>query len=558
MSPLFRDESSQPPMREFRLGSDYSLLLENKLVDLIETKSGIIFDQIKRKELRANLAVSMEDMQEESFSRYYQHLAVAPQQDRAWKKLINLLTINETFFFRVREHFDLLENVVIPDLINNRPDRPLRIWSAGSSSGEEVYSIIMTLLGIPGFNRNHDFKVLGTDINDEMLYLAEKGIYSGRTLGKVPGYAKQQYFEPFMTDRFKVKDDVKQFARFRYLNLAQPFDLEPFGRPDIIFFRNVLIYFNAQTTKRIIDNFYDLLPDDGYLFLGPSESLWDITDRFQLKMYDRAYIYRKISDAQLSVLHKKNTLGSADSTNPVASSFSSVSGLPYQLPDKSPVTLPRPLPHPLPRPLPHPLPDTDRTTISDRVPGIITDEPAPAMTPLTSEGIFSAMAVKIKIMKDEAALMVDLGDYRKAEELLGEILVSAPDDKAALFLKMTIYANQMDKDRLFKLKDDVQRLFPLFPEVLFLMGRYYEACQQWKEAIGEYRKILFIHQDYLAAREKLLYLLHRTGNQTEARREARNILEQLLSRRLKEFDIAVGETIDRMKLESFCKKLTAD
>ncbi|MCP4155961.1 MAG: protein-glutamate O-methyltransferase CheR, partial [bacterium] len=251
--------------------------LEGKFVSLVEQKSGIVFDNIKRKEIKKNITVCMEELGEKSFIKYYERLISTEGDGEELKKLINFITINETFFLRVQEHFDILKNVAAPELMHRKKEKSIKVWSAGASSGEEVYSIIITLLSVPGLKEHFDLDVLGTDINDDMLYIARQGVYRGRTLDKVPPKILNYYFEPFRKDRFKVTEEVKKHARFEYLNLVQPLNLDFFGNPDIIFFRNVLIYFNEETTRRLINAFYDMLSDGGYLFLGPSETLWEMS-----------------------------------------------------------------------------------------------------------------------------------------------------------------------------------------------------------------------------------------------------------------------------------------
>ncbi|HNX96935.1 MAG TPA: protein-glutamate O-methyltransferase CheR, partial [Candidatus Aminicenantes bacterium] len=276
---------------EFQAVEDYSSLLENRFIDLIEERSGITFDQIKRKELKLDLLTRMEARRIPSFHAYLEALLENDPVRAEFKKLVNLITINETYFMRVDEHFTMLQNEVVPALRSRRPERPLRILSAGCSSGEEVYSLVIALLEM-GDRCPERFTVIGTDINEDMLYLAEKGIYRGRTLAKVPDCFLAKYFEPYR-DRYRVVPRVRDHAQFRYLNLTEPLPEEWLSDLDIVFFRNVLIYFSRETTRRIIAGFHHLLREGGALFLGPSETLWDISDGFELVMNPTAYMYRK-------------------------------------------------------------------------------------------------------------------------------------------------------------------------------------------------------------------------------------------------------------------------
>lgn len=502
-------------IEDFTLKDDYSPLLEDKFIQLVESKSGIVFDSVKRRELKTNISICMEELGEVSFSQYYNRLFASAQGDAVgregheFKKLINFITINETFFFRVNEHFELMEKVVLPQLVQEKAKGgPISVWSAGCSSGEEVYSIIITLLEHNGLRENFRLDVLGTDINEDMLYIAGKAIYSGRTLNKVPQRILDAYFEPFR-DRFKVKEEVKRFTRFRYLNLARSFQPEISPRPDIIFFRNVLIYFNKETTARIIEAFYNLLNDGGYLFLGPSETLWDITDKFELMLFDRAYIYRKRSTAEIK---EKRTVPSRE--------------IKPGMKPQAPPTFAFPS----------------------------TSESKPTVPP-PARDLFPSMQDRQRIRIEEAALMIELGDYRKAEEVLDEVLLFEKGNKPAILLKMTIFSNQVQTAKLDEWVDKTLKIHPIFPELHFLLGRFYESRGNVKEAVKEYRKVLFINPDYLLARERLMRVLRDGGETQHAQREARNILEQLAAGKFKEFQFSVGETIDRESLDKSCKQV---
>ncbi|MCP5109143.1 MAG: hypothetical protein GY950_37530 [bacterium] len=490
---------------------EYSLLAENKFVRLVEQKSGIVFDNVKRRELKNNITVCMREIEERSFQRYYECLVrESTGNGKQLKKLINFITINETYFFRVKEHFEILEKTALPELVKRKQkenDKRITVWSAGSSSGEEVYSIIISLLEYPGLRDNFQLDVVGTDINEDMLYLSGKGIYSGRTLNYVPPSILGKYFEPFR-DRFKVTGEVKRRARFHYLNLAESFEQQTdlFGKPDIIFFRNVLIYFNRDTTRRIIESFYRLLNDGGFLFLGPSETLWDIFDKFKLLMFERAYIYRKEAKA------KK-------------------------------VSPPSP-------------PPVSSIPVIPSMPPVI--EPVPERPDQPEDVIFPSLEDKLRIQQEEAALMIELGDYKKAGEMVDEMLrleMGEASEKPAVLLKMTLFANQAKEVELLELVGRALASFPIFPELHFLLGRFYESRRNLKEAVTEYRKVLFIHQDYVLARERLMRVFHGRGDIVQARREARNVLDQLVSQHVKEFQYPVGETLNPARLKEFCKKI---
>lgn len=156
-------------------------------------------------------------------------------------------------------------------------------------------------------------------------------------------------------------------------------------------------------------------------------------------------------------------------------------------------------------------------------------------------------------MQDEAALMIEYGDYLKAEEVVDEMMLVEAASKPAFLLKMILLANQAKEEKLHKWVDRALREHPVFPEIHFILGRYYESLGDTNDALKEYKKVLFIHQDYLLARERLLRMLYSRGEAVNARREARNILEQLSRGLYREFEYPVGEIVNKERLEKFCR-----
>lgn len=476
---------------------DFSGHLETRLIDWLERRCGITFDQVKRRELRQDLLVRMEALGVPAFRHYVEMLINGDPGGEESRKLINLITINETFFFRVEDHFEILRRVAAPELLQKR-ERRLRLWSAGCSSGEEVYSIIITLLELDAL-AGREIDVLGSDINDDMLYMAEKGIYRGRTLNTVSAYILQKYFDPFL-DRHKVKATVRARARFRYLNLVEDFSTAFPAPLDVVFFRNVLIYFAPPTIRRIIAAIHRLLAPGGFLFLGPSETLWDISDDFELQFHHNSYVYRKKEAA---------------------------------------VVLPPPLePRPVVKPLPPPLPPPPR--------------PAPA--PIVA----SPRAEKRAVLLEETELMIALGDYARAERLLDELLALDRNDRRAGLLGLILRVNRGDLRQVTEYAAQLSARFPIFPEVHYLLARFWESQAMPQEALAEYRRILFLDPLCLLAREKMLRLLVAGGDTARARLEAGNILEYLQRGKAHELDAVIQEKVQPQALREFCQRVLDD
>lgn len=190
------------------------------------------------------------------------------------KELVNLLTTNHTYFMREFEHIDFLKQEILPWLSRlESQSKDLSIWCGASSTGEEPYTVAMTLLDYFGLEHKYwDTKVLATDISTDVLYTATQGIYTREQIEGLPQHWKRRYFKPIEGgERFEVSQELKDEVIFRQLNLMDPF---PFRRKmHVIFLRNVMIYFDKETKHKLIQKIYDLLVPGGYLFVGRTETI---------------------------------------------------------------------------------------------------------------------------------------------------------------------------------------------------------------------------------------------------------------------------------------------
>jgi chemotaxis protein methyltransferase CheR len=206
-------------------------------------------------------------------------------------ELINAVTTNLTAFFRENHHFEYLRGHALPERMANSNESKLTIWSAGCSTGEEPYSLAMTLAEMGSSLAGCDVSITATDIDSSVLQRAATGVYAQE---RVNGIARARLKRWFLkgtgrqAGQVRVKQDLKHFIEFRQLNLMQAWREEP---KDIIFCRNVIIYFDKESKKRLVERFADTLKPGGFLFIGHSESLYKVTDRFELIGQT---IYRKV------------------------------------------------------------------------------------------------------------------------------------------------------------------------------------------------------------------------------------------------------------------------
>ena len=267
------------------------------LRDLIYERSGIFFPENKLYLLEGRLNKRLDELELESFEAYVSYLRRQSIQTEELKQVYNLITINETYFFRYMKQLEVFSQTLLPNMVKSRekdPIRRIRIWSAASSSGEELYTIAMMVKEqLNGQLQRWNLDLLGTDISNKILADARTAVYGRNSFrGSANAYYKSKYFAQEGT-QLKMRDDIKQMVRFDYLNLN---DLSAIRRQrgvDFLFCRNVLIYFDQDMKKKVLRSFYDILNHGGYLFLGEAESLHGISSAFKVEHFPGAFVYRK-------------------------------------------------------------------------------------------------------------------------------------------------------------------------------------------------------------------------------------------------------------------------
>ena len=261
----------------------------------IQQISGIYLDQNKSYLFETRLS----SIAEAQGCTSYQELCQRAQRKDAKKieqEIIDAITTNETLFFRDKGPFELLQHKILPEVIDARssksPLKPaIKIWSAASSTGQELYSIAIVLKELLRDTSGYNLSLLGTDISEAAIVQASYGKYNRFEIER--GLDKkflQKYFTLF-GDSWKIKDEIRAMANFRRLNLMQPFT--SLGKFDIIFCRNVAIYFTLEDRKRLFNKLAESLADDGYLIIGSTESLTGICPQFVPKRHLRSIFYQK-------------------------------------------------------------------------------------------------------------------------------------------------------------------------------------------------------------------------------------------------------------------------
>jgi chemotaxis protein methyltransferase CheR len=256
---------------------------------------GIVLDDGREGFLAQKLVPRLAELRLTSFADYYAYLKYSPHSHAEQQHFTSLITNNETYFFREEAQLGVLAKEIIPALKEKKlreSERRLRIISAGCSSGEEVYTLAMILLESGHFLWDWDIEITGVDIDTRILAKAELGIYSGRAFQTTPPHFIDRYFNK-TAEGLQVKDSLRRITRFTRGNLLQLENMLPAQSADIIFCRNVLIYFSEETTRQMVASFAKLLKPEGLLFLGHSESLARISSQYLPTRFPGAIIYRK-------------------------------------------------------------------------------------------------------------------------------------------------------------------------------------------------------------------------------------------------------------------------
>jgi len=273
--------------REFTFSTDDYAFLSR----LLKEKTGIDLGPSKQNMVYARLAKRLRKLHIPSFRAYCDFIAGPDGVDELGATL-NALTTTLTKFFRENHHFEHLGDQALTEIRAraNTQGKRLRIWSAGCSSGEEPYSIAITLRRAMPDLAQWDAKILATDIDTEMVRRGTEGVYNAEALEGMPIDISSKCFEPHSAGKVRVKAEIRQMISFKHLNLMAQWPMK--GPFDLIFCRNVVIYFDKDTQRVLFDRYANLLVPGGFLYIGHSENLFGITERFKLLGRN---IHRKIA-----------------------------------------------------------------------------------------------------------------------------------------------------------------------------------------------------------------------------------------------------------------------
>jgi chemotaxis protein methyltransferase CheR len=432
--------------------------------DLIAERSGIYFDPAKQESLKDNLLQRMAECDLNNFSDYLDLLS-SPAGSKEFDLLLDLITVPETYFFRDRAQFRALERLVIPETIKKKsyPGASLRIWSAGCSTGEEPYTIAMI---VAAAKVDVPIQILATDVSNHALEVARGGVYSGRSVRDVPQEYLKRYFSK-KGGQYSLVESIKQMVEFRYFNLvSEPYPLVEMSGWDIIFCRNVTIYFQTDATRKVIHNLHQSLREGGYLFAGYSESLRYISDEFKTLQMEGAFFYQK--------------------------------GPPQKAVRKKPRKI------------------TGRRASIARIAGKKKTKAAAGSDHQEIQQVHAA-----------AKEFLEMGQPKRASEILNPYIREATVPESLLLLQAEIDLNLGDLDKAVQLCERIVQGEPLSTAGHYLLGIICRTRDDEARAIEEFQKVLYLEPKHALARFNLGELYSRVGQFENARLEYANVVRLL-------------------------------
>jgi len=452
--------------------------LKGQFRNFVASRGGLYFKDHDLRNLEGAISLRMKSRGIHSLPGYYAYLTTSPQKENEFRELLNIITINHTYFFRNTPQFKAFREKVLPEVIarklrgaNTKEKPSLRIWSAGCATGEEAYSIAMVVSDLIGDVENWDINILATDASEDALRRAQKGLY-GRNSAK---HVDEEHIAKYFTkeeDRYAINDTIKNMVNFAYFNLM---DEEYPAGFDVIFCRNVVIYFEFETTLKVMNKLFSALTDQGYMFIGYSETLQYMQERLRMVSWEDAIYYRK--------------------------------GLPRRAEAIAPV-----------------IPPKEEINI-DKVLEEISRAEAEAN--IEAERKKAPLPEEIEDIIIRIIKKMHMKEYAAALALAEEAIIADGRALDPYFLAAEIFINQGKPDEAKSKLASVLKVDSLFAPAHYLYGCIYMEENDLDNAKKSLKKALFIDKRFLLAHFYLAQVFKNEGHARNAIREYRNTLKLL-------------------------------
>jgi len=263
------------------------------LRDLIHERTGLFYDSGKRELLADKLSPLVLERGFNSFLDYYYLLKYDAEQEPEWERVVNALSVQETFFYREMDQIRAVAEVFVPQYFAASPLRPFRIWCSACATGEEPISIAMALAEA-GWLGRHAIEIHASDISPAAIQKAQKGVFRERSFRNLPAQVQSRFFR-HQNGAWRVADDIHKKIQWRTINVINREEVAQLPPVSVIFCRNMFIYFSPEAVRRTLRIFYEKLTTPGYLFVGAAESLLKVSADFDLEEIGGAFVYVKRS-----------------------------------------------------------------------------------------------------------------------------------------------------------------------------------------------------------------------------------------------------------------------
>lgn len=458
------------------------------LRDLLATYSGVFLDEARQRVLTDGLSKRLAATRL-NFDAYID-LVRQPAERAELQQLAELVLNHETVFFRNAPHMHALRKEILPGLHQQKaPDEPLRIWSAGCATGEEPYSLAIQVLETLGPALTRPVEIWATDLSEAALNRARHGQYRGRTLANVNPELRTRYFT-HAGDTWTVRQSVRTLVHFEQLNLLEPFPAHAQDL-DLIFCQNVTIYFQLETCRQLMQRFYTTLPNGGMLFLGFSETLWNIFDKFQSREIAGAFIYYKESYPAPAPICARLPSGrrSEPRQAPVSASNRASLRAPYPPARRASAAMPE-----------------QQRSASDNAAPFQAVEPAHVA---------------------QAGQLLDAGKAGAALAVLHAVPLDGPQAPQLVALAARAHANRGDLDLAVAEARRAIELDPLTAEAYLLLGILYAQQHEWPAAIAQLERARYLEPTAALVSFHLAEVYRQGQRPNLAGREYRNTLRKL-------------------------------
>ena len=456
----------------------------SSLEKLIKDRYGLMLKETSREEFKTAVHQRARELKLPSVSDYFA-LFSDRGQEHEMDYLVSRITVGETSFFRTPTQFWALRDFALPALLKDKlhkRQKKIRILSAGCATGEEPYSIAMIAREKIEPGLDLELEILACDVNNEFLELAREGIYSAKDLRQVDDHLKAKYFDKKGPD-FQVKPELKKIVRFLHFNLAGPGyrALVPDGNLDVIFCRNVLIYFDPRAFHEALGQFYEIMATNAYLFLGYSESLYGLNSRFDCIYVPEAFFYQKLP------VRKERAHQPAKPEKPRLAAL-----------------------------------EPPRAGAHKQKPEAPRVESIPAAKPRLE-------LISTDHLWEKGWQLFEREEYERARACFETLVEAAPGSSLGHLGLAFVLAHQGEDQPAAKRLKNAFDCDGLLPEGYYLLGLLAERKEEWEKAIENYSRAIFLKSDFAMAHFNLAGLYLRLSELKHAERELKVVAGLLKS-----------------------------